>query len=352
MSMRIGRLFVEENSQGPRRVWYEQLGDSVQFYMSGRCALYACLLDIAPRCQTKIAYVPAYSCETVLNSYLRAGYSLLFYDIASLDLEPIFDEAVLKSISVINICGYYGFSRYNQDFILRCKQQGIVIIQDTTHSLFSSDGHSPLADYYAGSLRKWLGVACGGIAIKKNGVFLHEPLPFDSEHVEGRYEAMAYSREAVKTGQSLFEQKAMDVFWKTEYRLRSMFDRFGSDQASIDIIDHLEWDEIVLIRRQNYQTILDFPLKSEACCPVFPQLDAVSCPSHFAFYSADRACVQKKLIEKGIRSTIYWPLPPMLEPSDQYSESLWIYEHILSVQIDQRYSCEDMQYLGNVLSSL
>ncbi|NCC63493.1 MAG: hypothetical protein EOM15_02400 [Spirochaetia bacterium] len=352
MSMRIGRLFAEETSQGPRRVWYDKLGDSIQFYMSGRCALYACLLDIKPRYQTKIAYVPAYSCETVLNSYLKAGYSLLFYDIARTNLEPIFDEAALQIISVINICGYYGFSRYSQKFILRCKQQGIVIIQDTTHSLFSYDGHSPLADYYAGSLRKWLGVACGGIAIKKNGVFLQDPLPFDSEHLEGRYEAMACSREAEKTGQSQYEQKAMDLFWKTEYRLRSMFDRFGSDKASIDIIEHLEWDEIVLIRRQNYQTILDFPLNSEACCPVFPQLDAVSCPSHFAFYSENRAYVQKELMEKGIRSTIYWPLPLMFTPSDQCSESSWIYEHILCVQIDQRYSYEDMQYLGKVLSLL
>lgn len=60
----------------------------------------------------------------------------------------------------------------------------------------------------------------------------------------------------------------------------------------------------------------------------------------------------RQLEETGIKSTIYWPVPPQLKHLEMFPQAKWIYEHIVSVQIDQRYTQQDMQYLGSCLSKL
>ena len=84
--------------------------------MSGRCANYYALQDICLSDTKKVAYVPVYTCETVLAPFLKAGYELLFYDV-SMDLTPIFDERVLDRISVVNLCGYPAFALFQHPFL-------------------------------------------------------------------------------------------------------------------------------------------------------------------------------------------------------------------------------------------
>lgn len=351
MGMRIGYMFtLQEPSQSPSS-YFTDLGADVQHFLSGRCALYACLLDCSTT-KPKLAYVPAYTCETVLASYEKAGYALRFYDVDKEQLKPIFKEMDLDDVSVLNLCGYYGFSRYDKAFLEVCKQRGITIIQDTTHSLFSSDGHYPHADYYAGSVRKWMGIASGGIAIKKKGTFSIQPLKADEEHLRGRFKAMEYQKLAIKTGNDMYAEQASSVFWETEMRLRRMFDAFESDEKSRTILKHLDPTQIIEKRRENYQTILDTLAPSSQCRPIFPHLDDATCPSHFTFYSEDRKRAQQQLEERSIKSTVYWPLPPMLNNKEHFPQTLWIYDHVLSIQLDQRYSKEDMEYLGKMLAEL
>ena len=75
----------------------------------------------------------------------KAGYQLKFYELDE-NLHSIFDERVLDEISVLSLCGYYGFCSYDHDFVRACKDRGIVIFEDVTHSLLSSDGIDPLCD--------------------------------------------------------------------------------------------------------------------------------------------------------------------------------------------------------------
>ncbi|NLE14305.1 MAG: hypothetical protein GX626_00365 [Spirochaetales bacterium] len=352
MGMRIGSMFpLQEIGEKPSS-FFSDRGFDVQYFLSGRCALYACLLDCGAADERKMAYVPAYTCETVLASYVKAGYGLRFYDVDTDELRPHFNYEDLENVSVLNLCGYNGFSRYDKAFLLACKRRNITIIQDTTHSMFSNDGHYEGADYYAGSVRKWLGIASGGVAVKKSGSFSIQPLAADEEHLKGRYKAMEYRKLAIKTGKDSYNELASSVFWETEMRLRRMFDAFASDEKSTNILNNLDPAQMIAKRRANYQTVLDSLQPSSQCRPIFPSLDDVTCPSHFSFYSENRAKAQQQLEQQGIKSTIYWPLPPMLTNKEQYQHASYIYDHVASVQIDQRYSREDMEYLGKELSSL
>ena len=62
----------------------------------------------------KVAYVPLYTCETVLAPFEKAGYQLKFYELDQ-DLHSIFDTSVIDEISVLSLCGYYGFCNYDHE---------------------------------------------------------------------------------------------------------------------------------------------------------------------------------------------------------------------------------------------
>lgn len=340
--MRIGGMFpLEREGKAQESPWDEAVG-----CMSGRCALYYCLLDmhLTP---DSIAYVPAYTCETVLGSYLKAGCRLRYYDIDPKGLKPIWQEEDLDGVKVLALCGYYGVLTYDHSFVKTCKSRGIRILQDTTHSPYSLD---PDADYWAGSLRKWMGIASGGVALKKAGPFTTNLFPPDPVHLEGRYEAMKDRQKAIDEQNPAYDEHAKDVFWKTEMRLRKTFDANASDGVSISIAQHFDWQGMKEKRREHFfQLIRDFHPTDELY-PVLTRLRVDEVPSHFTLYAKDREKAQAYLASKSVASTVYWPVPPMIDDINRYPGAKWIGEHILSIQLDQRYSRDDMAYLADVLN--
>lgn len=348
---RIGGMFpLERIKEGASNGYLDSLHGDVLLMMSGRCALYAALKD-ADDGRTRNAYVPAYTCETVLSAYEKAGYNMIPYDIDPEGMKPVFVESVIPSISVLGLCGYYGFCRYDHDFVMTCHNAGVTVIQDTTHSpLFIDDE----ADYAAGSLRKWMGIASGGVAVKRNGKFSVKPLPSEKEHLEGRYRALELREKGIETGDASFDKEASDVFWETELRLRKIFDIYAGDELSEKIINSFDFNSMATLRRRNYQTVLDNLSTNDGFKVVFPELSENDVPSHFTLYAKDRDHFQSYLAEKGVSSTVYWPRTPLAESIEDFDEKFpgasYIYDHVVSIQIDQRYDVSDMEFLASVLN--
>ena len=217
----------------------------LKFFMSGRCGIYYALLDHKQTTDNLTAYVPIYTCETVLAPFKKAGYELLFYDFDR-DMKPKFDPSVLDRISIISICGYFGFSTYDREFVAECKRRGIAVIEDTTHSIFSTDGVDPHCDYIAGSFRKWLGVPCGGFAIKTNGKFTVPTLPPNEEHINWRNELYTLRTNnpspATPEEAAALQSQSDELFWKSE-----LVDFVILQQDAFDAIDAL-----CPIERQSY----------------------------------------------------------------------------------------------------
>lgn len=340
--MIIGGMFELET---PSSCTIKEMPNTI-YAMSGRCALYTCLIDL-PKSVKRIAYVPAYTCETVLGSYIKAGFSLRFYDVDPNELKPLFKQEDLDGVGVMDLCGYYGFIRYDESFLKLCHDRNIYIVHDTTHSPTYPD---PNADYAAGSLRKWMGIASGGVAIKKAGPFDVKMLETEEEHIRGRYKAMEERSVALSTGDASFDDKAHETFWNTELRLRKIFDAYSSDEKSIEIIRHFDFKSMIDKRRRNFKTIIDNLDASKGWRPVFTELHLHDVPSHFSLYADDRNNLQSFLKDKEIASTVYWPLPPMLDDIEKYQGAKYIYSHICSIQLDQRYTDDKMRYLASVLN--
>ena len=346
---------------------YEQLSDrpnhflegktpvngELKYFMSGRCGIYYALGDIIAEDQKRTAYVPVYTCETVLAPFHKAGFRLVFYEVDE-NLTPVFDPAVLDGISVLSLCGYYGFSRYDRDFVAECKRRGIKIIEDTTHSVFSADGIDPNCDYIAGSFRKWLGVPCGGFAIKTNGKFRIPVKPADPEHVSLRKACIALKNDFALQPQDQ-KKKIMEegnaLFWKSELKLREIFDAYASDEESVRILEYYPVDTLIRKRRENYQMLLDGINPNKAFRIVFDELPEGVVPSHLTLLAENRDFLQKELLQDGISSTAYWPVGPLI-PREGFEKSRYVYDHVLSLPCDQRYGREEMEYICQVLNKL
>ncbi len=313
----------------------------LRYTMSGRCGIYFALMDLQKTDTRKVAYVPIYTCETVLAPFHKAGYRLMFYDINK-DMTPIFDPAVLDQISVISICGYYGFSSYDRDFVAECSRRGIAVIEDTTHSVFSEDGIDPHCDYVAGSFRKWIGVSCGGFVIKTKGTFSDELMTPDADHLRWRKQCLSIE-EATK--------EKDDLFWKSEMQLRQIFDSYGADDESICIMNHYPVSMLKQKRRENYQYLLDHLEPSDQYTVVFPKLTDGTVPSHFTVYAKNREAFREKLTQASIGCTSYWPVGPIVD-LDGHPDAAYIYEHVCSIPCDQRYGEADMQRICDLLNRL
>lgn len=329
--MKIGGLFPFEALPAEENGLLTSLGgnpEDVRHFMSGRCGIYAALLDIMATDSRRVAYLPAYTCETVSGCFVKAGYRILYYDLGR-DLAPRFDSSLIGSISVLLIGGYYGWATYDPQFVARCAQAGVRVIQDATQTMFSGDGISPDAEYVAGSLRKWFAVACGGFALRRGGPLAQAPGPVDARHVELRYKAIE-------------SPDVSPLFWEGELMLRQMYASQGSDARSVEIVTHYPVDRLRSRRRENFQYLLDHFHPSPTLMPVFSELPSQVCPLHFPVYAEGREEVQKLLRELDISATVYWPVPPFIDIS-QYPGAQDVYDHILSIPCDQRYTPGDME---------
>lgn len=323
---------------------------SLRFLMSGRCAILCALEDWKPTDRKRVAYVPAYTCGTVLAPYAKAGYRLKFYEVDR-NMVPVFDPAALDEISVLNLCGYYGFSCYDREFVRQCKERGICIVQDTTHSILSLDGVAPEADYITGSLRKWIGVPSGGFLVKQRGDLAPNLLPFHAEHLQMRRSAMELKRKSVEVPGSVPKTEldaAAVTFRQAELLLRQMFDCYESDPESVKIMTHFPVEQYRLQRRQNYQRLLEVFPESQACAPVFPELDDATVPSHFTVLAQDRDALKAWLEQQGIHTTAYWAQSPLADTS-ACPQAAYIYDHVLSLPCDQRYTPTDMERIAQAV---
>ena len=181
-----------------------------------------------------------------------------------------------------------------------------------------------------------MGVSCGGVAIKRNGKFTAPLLPVDAHHLELRDQAIS--------------QSSGDLFWKGELLLRQMFDSYGSDDHSAFILRHADLKSICSKRRENFSAILaGLPAHPSGFRPVFPVLTPEAVPSHFTLYADSRDSFQQYLEERGIHSTVYWPVGPLVDLTG-HDTAKYIYDHIVALPCDQRYTVDDMSRIAEVLT--
>ncbi len=348
----IGGAFPLETLPNQNSGWIEQIvgpQDDIRHMMSGRCGILLSILDWMHTDQKRVAYLPAFTCETVMDGYVKAGYRIVCYDLDP-QLNPLYDPAMLEEISIFHLCGYFGFNTFDEVFAQQCANRGIAVLLDATHSVFSKGGIPDCVTYVASSFRKWFGVTCGGIAIKRGGQFLLQPEEIHQSHLDLRYACLSSSGVAIETQNATICHHAETLYWDAELLLRKVFSIQKSDQQSIDIVNGYPVSFMIQKRRENYLQLLEGIRQLETIQPFFPVLSDGVCPSHFSVYAQNRDALQKHCKEQGIVAKLFWPVPPYIEAIN-YPGATYIYNHILSLPCDQRYGPQEMQFILDTLGS-
>ncbi len=292
----------------------------------------------------KIALIPAFTCETVIQPFLDYGYQLCSYslDHCLMLTGKMLQEALEKSdAKVVLIHRYFGFDTLMEceSVIEKYRQKGVVFIEDRTQCLYSNLKYIEF-DYTIGSLRKWEGAPDGAYAVCSQGKFENKPREYHKALETAKIEA-GYAKYRYISGETENKEKFLALFQKAEkilekeqklYRISPMAERM---QASLDV------ETLRRNRRRNYKLVYNRLLEHKQIKILTPELSCNDTPFYLVISVKNRDALQKKLTERQIYSPILWPKADSL--TDICEEAETFYKNNLCLPIDQRYGLDDME---------
>ena len=297
--------------------------ENVNWFISGRSALEAIILQIKNKIGADIVYLPSWCCDSMIIPFLKHGINVKFYPVYLHKNELVQDIPQTKRNELLLLIDYFGYTSG-----VNCSDRNAIVIRDLTHSIFSKTYSD--ADYYFGSLRKWCGFKTGGFAIGLNA----EQLPSDDAYIALRTTAME-----AKAKYILGENDGKG-FLKTfaeaeEYLEQSSI--AGADSREIGLSDKIDVDFIKAKRRENATVLMEaFPNLL-----VFKTLQKKDCPLFVPIVIPERERdeLRRYLIAKEIYLPIHWPISSYHNLDNKTKD---IYNREISLVCDQRYGKEDM----------
>ena len=288
--------------------------------------------------------LPEYICEAVITCF--APENVLFYRVRedfSIDADDLMSK-LNDEVGTVFFAHYFGACQPWDTLVQLRKtayEKGILLIEDTTQSLFSIAEIS--GDYAVASIRKWLPIPCGGILYSTGILPAYTTLKKSSDNE--RVYAMVLK--------DLFLKKRLDsnliyreIFEDCEKGLDCQQEVFRISDFSKFVISCIHIDSIQKKRQENYRYLKGllekFGLK--------PALSLAENDTPFAFplRVANRDPFRRYLIENQIYCAVHWPY--FGEMTKERQQSLCNADTLISLPIDQRYTKKDMEYMAEVIA--
>lgn len=216
---------INYNLQAPK--WL-QLGQDYNLLLSGRTAIDFIIKDIKFRSNVKLAYLPSYCCNSMVKPFLDNGITVDFYNVKYSEEDGFkYDIDCNKSPDIFLAMNYYGFTKSEMKFHMEdFKNRNIIVIEDITHSILNS-GKS-CANYGVASIRKWMAIPSGAIAINYNDKFIESSakLKGNDEYINSKLNAMKLKAEYMETGNEEIKPIFLEKFTKLNNLLSNEYKEF------------------------------------------------------------------------------------------------------------------------------
>lgn len=294
-------------------------GETCAYVNSGRAALECILLSL-PRRPVR-AFVPRFTCDTVLQPFARLGIPVLRYEIQGnlfAEARPILPESVYEN-DLLLLTNYFGMSDPQHLRALAEQHPGICVV-DAATALFAP----PVADvpcFY--SLRKFAGVPDGGVAVAPF------PLKLPEQEDRSAYAAVAlWQRIEVGAVASLPEFDALEARLNTAPRRMSPLTRA--------LLGSIDWERIACRRCENYPALHArlAPVNRFSLPPVPP-----SAPFCYPLLSGIPG-LRDELVDAHIALPLFWP--EVIRDTQAESPANYLSRALLPLPIDQRYTAEEI----------
>lgn len=321
--------------------------DDYQYTFSGRGAIAQVLEDILIDKDINVAYLPSYSCVSMLQPFLDKNITIKFYDviIEKGSFHYIFDDNV--ECDLVLFMEYFGFNTCNQNVkksLEKMQSKGATVVQDITHSLFNNTHFDFVSDYQVASIRKWCAIPSGGIAYKMKDNFNSKVNEDSNLAVKNKLLAMDLKKEYLKG--NLKEKKD---FLKINADFNNSLIRLSKDlkidDYSKNYLESTSTSFITKYRKENALYIYNnlkndslffFPFNSEELKSVVPLFVPI------IFKDLHRDEIRQTLIENQIYLPVHWP--------EEFGANSSIKEKELSIVCDQRYTTNDLTKMIDIIN--
>ena len=305
---------------------------------SGRDALKA----IAREYPSSIILMPALSCDSMFFPFKLYGYEVRFY---KLNYDYTIDTSDLKSKLdsgrfLFLYMDYFGHTSITDDELreLRKNYEGLVFIEDRTHVLDRnrSSGFNP--DYIVASYRKWLAVPDGGLLWGR----ITKSFSRDTSFYETRLKAQIMRNEFLHTGDNSLKKQYRKIF----STVSSIMDKDAPSEMSAYsycLITDTDLEEVYRKRKKNAEVLASCLSPYVTLVQPNPGLSSLYVP----FLVSNRDIIQKILSSMGIFNTIIWPVGEQQKSICATAKNTA--ENMLAAPCDQRYTVEDMEYIGQCI---
>lgn len=328
-------------------------GINAVYISSGRGAITRILEEID--LVNKKVLLPMYTCDSVIMPFREKGFDLIFIDIQpdlSVDPERFIELTSEENFGFVLLHSYFGFdtlSEVREKYKL-LRENGIVVIEDITHSMLSSFDSSG-ADFYPGSIRKWLGIPDGAVLFSASYDIKHEEYPTNEILVEQNVKAMKMKSDYIRKMDPKLKAEFRKIFYSMEDLLDKDCSIYSMSEISKEILSQTDFTLISAKRRENFAFLLDNIADFDFIDPVFTSLPDDVTPLYFPIYvKGNRDKFQVFMAKQDIYMPIHWPIPDQCFPSLTVN-SKYIYDHILSIPCDQRYGTQDMRRIVTIIDS-
>ena len=315
---------------------------NIAYYSSCRDAIRE-VLEIEKK-SSGVAIVPPFTCHAVLQPFIEKGMDVLPYYIDK-NLKICTKKTLELVEQVKPVCflyhPYFGFEEKEMTAIIsKLKETGCLVIEDKTQTMFSNYTNAE-PDYIVGSLRKWVEIPDGGF-LSSQSLNVQEARDSFDALVELALSAMKMKCNYLinNIGDS---STYRNLFTQYEELLDNNENIYRMSRYAKNTLQNYKWEDFRNRRRDNYNALLDGLNTIKEIEIIYKSIDEETVPFMFPIYIWNgRKDLQSYLAANKIYATAIWACPEILEK--RVSEEVHsIYDHILCLAIDQRYTEEDMK---------
>lgn len=331
---------------GGRRILPD--ADGLFLVLSGRTGLDCVLSDYLRTQRGRKAILPSYCCHTMIEPFLRHGFSVDFYEAFAGGDGIAFDLPADPDCDVVLFMEYFGFGNPAlRAAAEKLRKSGKTVIFDATHSLLMPGyrAFSFPADYIYGSVRKWTDINLG-FCLKTSEPLTCPPLEPCPGYTALRNRAFdlkqAYIREETDDKQTFLQ-----MFSDAEDYLERHYRAKAADERSMEHLSTLDADLLRDRRRENAlcltQAVNDLRAEQVRC--LFPTVQPDDCPLFVPLIVAPtlRDTLQAHLVRRGLYFPRHWP---KTSEHTFRGERAPLFDTEISAVCDQRYTTGDMRRIA------
>ena len=329
----------------------EKNGNKINFSLC-REAIYAIVRKYEHT--EKIAMIPAYTCQTVIDPFIQQGWRCFYYDIGinlKINTNDLLQKCILFHPTIVVVHPYNGMelNELELETLKIIKQKGIILIEDITQCIYT-DSRPDFFDYFTGSYRKWYKVPDGGFVESQHLDGIPIPQEENERFVSIQTESMYLRAKYFETEDETIKSHSVRLNKEAVAKINKDIKCHKMSNFSLAIMEKENHKEFINKRFQNYKFLYNNIHQSKNIKFVCNDInDVTTAPLYFPLYVSDRNEIQKKLAQEHIYAPILWPISTKDLLINE--KIIYIYMHILMIPIDQRYNTTDMYRVVKLLNA-